>query len=245
MMNKFDLTGKVALITGASYGIGYAIAKGLAAAGAKIVFNDIKQEFVDRGLASYAADGIDAKGYVCDVTDEAAVNNLIATIEKEVGVVDILVNNAGIFRDGIMPFHKQTTEIWKRKIDINIYGVLYMTHAVLPHMYERRYGRIVNVASVAGIYGIRNMVDYSMTKGAILSFTYGLAREAAEYGVAVNAMSPGNIASTDNDGGAALSYMNRRGEPEECAKVIAFLASDDASWVNGVNFTADGCRKKI
>ena len=95
---NFSLEGKVALITGASYGIGYAIAKGLAAAGAKIVFNDIKQEFVDRGLASYAADGIDAKGYVCDVTDEAAVMDMVAKIEKEVGVVDILVNNAGIIK---------------------------------------------------------------------------------------------------------------------------------------------------
>ena len=240
-----DFTNKTALVTGAANGIGRATALLLAKGGADVAVTDINEA----GLASLKAE-IEALGrrcfaYRCDAASEDDCRDTAAKAIADLGHLDILVNNAGIFRDGIMPFHKQTTEIWKRKIDINIYGVLYMTHAVLPHMYERRYGRIVNVASVAGIYGIRSMVDYSMTKGAILSFTYGLAREAAEYGVAVNAMSPGNIASTDNDGGAALSYMNRRGEPEECAKVIAFLASDDASWVNGVNFTADGCRKKI
>ena len=118
MMNKFDLTGKVALITGASYGIGYAIAKGLAAAGAKIVFNDIKQEFVDRGLASYAADGIDAKGYVCDVTDEDAVMAMVATIEKEVGVVDILVNNAGIIKR--IPMHEMAASEFRQVIDVDL-----------------------------------------------------------------------------------------------------------------------------
>ena len=99
-MNMFDLTGKVALVTGASYGIGYAIASGLAQAGAKIVFNDIKQELVDKGVAAYAADGIEAKGYVCDVTDEDAVNAMVAKIEEEVGVIDILVNNAGMIKKG-------------------------------------------------------------------------------------------------------------------------------------------------
>jgi 3-oxoacyl-[acyl-carrier protein] reductase len=240
-----DFTDKTALVTGAANGIGRATALLLAKGGADVAITDINEA----GLASLKAE-IEALGrrcyaYRCDAASEDDCRDTAVRAIADLGHLDILINNAGIFRDGIMPFHEQTTEIWKRKIDINIYGVLYMTHAVLPHMYERRYGRIVNVASVAGIYGIRNMVDYSMTKGAILSFTYGLAREAAEYGVAVNAMSPGNIGSTDGDGGASLSYMNRRGEPEECAKVIAFLASDDASWVNGVNFTADGCRKKI
>ena len=118
MENRFCLKGKVALVTGASYGIGFAIAKGLAEAGATIVFNDLKQEFVDKGLASYKAEGIDAKGYVCDVTDEDAVNALVAKIEEEVGVIDILVNNAGIIKR--IPMHEMTVEDFKQVIDFSI-----------------------------------------------------------------------------------------------------------------------------
>ena len=128
----FNLEGKVALITGASYGIGYAIAKGLAAAGAKIVFNDIKQEFVDRGLASYAADGIDAKGYVCDVTDEDAVTAMVAKIEEEVGVIDILVNNAGIIKR--IPMHEMAAAEFRQVIDVDLNAPFIVSKAVLPSM---------------------------------------------------------------------------------------------------------------
>ena len=120
-----------------------------------------------------------------------------------------------------------------------------MTSAVLPGMYSRGYGKIVNVGSVAATYGIINMVDYSMTKGAVVSFTAGLAREAIQHGVYVNCVSPGNIASTDVNNQPALAYIGRSGSPEECANVILFLASDDASYVSGVNYIVDGCRKKI
>ncbi len=145
--NMFDLTGKVALVTGASYGIGYAIAKGFAGAGAKIVFNDINQELVDKGVAAYKADGIDATGYVCDVTDEAAVNELVAKIEKEVGVIDILVNNAGITRDGLMV--RMDEEIYDMVIRINQKSVFNMTKLCGAVMMRQKSGRIVNLASVA------------------------------------------------------------------------------------------------
>ena len=115
LTDKFSLDGKVALITGASYGIGFAMAKGMAAAGATIVFNDIKQELVDKGIASYKEEGIDAHGYVCDVTNEAAVNEMVARIESEVGVIDILVNNAGIIKR--IPMCDMTAEQFRQVID--------------------------------------------------------------------------------------------------------------------------------
>jgi len=118
MTNPFSLEGKIALVTGASYGIGFAIASGFAEAGAKIVFNDINQDLVDKGIAAYKEKGIDAKGYVCDVTDEDAVNNLVATIEKEVGVIDILVNNAGIIKR--IPMHEMTAAEFRQVIDVDL-----------------------------------------------------------------------------------------------------------------------------
>ena len=134
----FNLEGKVALITGASYGIGYAIAKGLHAAGATIVFNDIKQEFVDKGLASYEVDGIKAHGYVCDVTDEDAVNEMVAKIEKEVGVIDILVNNAGIIKR--IPMIEMKASEFRQVIDVDLNAPFIVSKAVLPSMIKQRSG---------------------------------------------------------------------------------------------------------
>ena len=131
-MSQFDLTGKIALITGASYGIGFAIAKGYAKAGATIVFNDIKQELVDKGLAAYEAEGIKAHGYVCDVTDENAVNELVAKIEKEVGVIDILVNNAGIIKR--IPMCDMTAQEFRQVIDVDLNAPFIVSKAVIPSM---------------------------------------------------------------------------------------------------------------
>ena len=138
-MSMFDLTGKVALVTGASYGIGFAIASGFAAAGAKIVFNDIKQELVDKGLAAYAEAGIEAKGYVCDVTDEDAVNNLVKTIEEEVGVIDILVNNAGIIKR--IPMHEMTAAEFRQVVDVDLNAPFIVSKAVIPSMIKRATAR--------------------------------------------------------------------------------------------------------
>ena len=136
ILNKFSLEGKTALITGASYGIGYAIASAYAAAGAKIVFCDIKQEFVDKGLASYEKDGIDAKGYVCDVTNEAMVTEMVAKIEKEVGVIDILVNNAGIIKR--IPMCDMTAEEFRQVIDVDLNAPFIVSKAVIPSMIKKR-----------------------------------------------------------------------------------------------------------
>ena len=237
-----NFVNKTAVITGSAKGIGKAVTLKMAELGARLALIDIDRNALDE-LRDMLGD--DHKYYICDISNESDVNLTVSHILDELGKVDILINNAGIFRDGVMPFDKQTSEIWRRKVDINIYGTLYMTHSLIGHMYDQGSGRIVNVGSVAATYGIVNMVDYSMTKGAIVSFTAGLAREAIQHGVYINCVSPGNIASTNVANQPLLSYIGRSGTPEECANVILFLPSDDASYVSGVNYIVDGCRKKI
>ena len=159
------------------------------------------------------------------------------------GGIDILVNNAGIFRAHYQPFKDQISAYWKQKIEINILGTMYCTHAVMPGMMERRYGRIINVSSVAGVYGLRNMVDYSMTKGAVIAFTKALAKELGPSNITVNAVAPGNISTYSEL--PELSFLGRSGTAEECANVITFLASDEASFVSGQNYQVDGCRRTM
>ena len=137
---NFSLEGKIALVTGASYGIGFAIASAYAEAGATICFNDINQELVDKGLAAYEEKGIKAHGYVCDVTNEEQVNAMVATIEKEVGTIDILVNNAGIIKR--IPMHEMTAAQFRQVIDIDLNGPFIVSKAVLPSMMEKRAGKI-------------------------------------------------------------------------------------------------------
>ena len=136
----FDLTGKVALVTGASYGIGFAIAKGLAKAGAKIVFNDINEDFLKKGLENYKAEGIDAKGYICDVTDEDAVNAMVKDIEETVGVIDILVNNAGIIKR--IPMHEMSAAEFRQVIDVDLNAPFICAKAVIPSMIKKGGGKI-------------------------------------------------------------------------------------------------------
>ena len=145
-MSSFSLEGKIALITGASYGIGMAIAKGMAAAGATIVFNDIKQELVDKGLAAYKEAGIDAHGYVCDVTNEEAVNATVEKITKEVGPIDILVNNAGIIKR--IPMCEMTAAEFRQVIDVDLNAPFIVSKAVIPSMIERGHGKIINICSM-------------------------------------------------------------------------------------------------
>ena len=151
MNNKFSLEGKIALVTGASYGIGFAIAQALAEAGAKIVFNDIKQEFVDKGLAAYAEAGIDAKGYVCDVTDEDAVNAMVADIEATVGVIDILVNNAGIIKR--IPMCEMSAAEFRQVIDVDLNAPFICAKAVIPSMIKKGHGKIINICSMMSELG--------------------------------------------------------------------------------------------
>ena len=238
-----EFKNKIACITGASVGIGRATAILFAQRGADLILIDIngeKLDLVKRELEEY---DVSVKTYVCDVSDEAAV--YAALSDKK---VDILVNNAALWRDR-SSFCDVDTALWRKYLDINVMGVVYCTKAVINGMVGRGYGRIINVASVAGVYGNANMVHYSATKGALIAMTRALAKEVTDKGVLVNAVSPGSVSSsTDNDidstSPSTLSFMGRTGSGRENAELILFLASDKASYISGQNIQIDGCRKK-
>ena len=245
-MKDFSLEGKVALVTGASYGIGFAIAEGMAKAGATIVFNDIRQELVDKGLAAYKEAGVEAHGYVCDVTDEDAVQAMVKQIAQEVGVVDILVNNAGITRDGLLMMMKP--EDFDAVIAANLRGAFLCMKAVARQMVKQRYGRIVNLSSVVGLRGNAGQVNYAASKAGVIGMTKSLAKELAGRNITVNAVAPGFI---DTDMTAALAEtaknaalgsipMGRMGTPENVAKAVAFLAGEDAGYITGQVLAVDG-----
>lgn len=239
-----DFKGKLAIVTGGAMRIGFATAEILAQHHCDVVLVDCNREMMHRAQEQLSSYGGKVYAYVCDVRDEQAVNEVVEDVLAKSRRIDILVNNAGIFRNDQMPFAESKSEFWKKKIDINIMGTLYFTRAVVNHMMENHYGRIINIGSVAAVYGITNMVDYSMTKGAIVSFSTALAKECAPYNVLVNTVSPGNI-DDDINRNPGLSFLNRSGTPKECAQIIAFLASDEASYISGQNYVIDGCRKKM
>ena len=168
-MNAFSLKGKVAWITGASYGIGFAIAEAYAAAGATIVFNDINRELVDKGQKAYAEKKIDAKGYVCDVTDEDAVQMLVRQIEKEVGVIDILVNNAGIIRR--IPMTEMSAEEFRKVIDVDLNAPFICAKAVIPAMIKKGHGKIINICSMMSELGRETVSAYAAAKGGLKMLT--------------------------------------------------------------------------
>ena len=242
------LKNKTALITGASVGIGRAVALKFAAEGAKLILFDVNYEKlteVKKELEEYQTEVLI---YECDVSDEQLVYRLIEDATGKIGNIDILINNAALWR-GWEYFVDVPTETWKKFIDINVMGVVYTTKAILPQMLENKYGRIINIASVAGVYGNAKMVHYSATKGAIISMTKALAKEVTDKGVLVNSVSPGSVSPSENPDvdsftSTDLSFMGRTGTQAENANLICFLASDEASYISGQNIQIDGCRKK-
>jgi len=243
-----DFTNKVALVTGAAVGIGRATAILLAQNGAKLVLVDINGEKLEALKAELAEYGDKMLTFVCDVSDEQAVNKVAEESLKAFGKIDILVNNAALWRSK-SSFLNTPTEEWKKYIDINVMGTVYFTKAVLPSMLEHSWGRVINVASVAGVYGNANMAHYSATKGAVIAFTKALAKEVTDKGVLVNSVSPGSVSPSDNydidhTQESTLSFMGRTGSDRENANLICFLASDAASYISGQNIQIDGCRKK-
>lgn len=252
---NFSLEGKVALVTGAAYGIGFAMAKGLAEAGASIAFNCRSKEHMDQALADYEKAGIKAKGYICDVTVEEDVQKMVADIEATMGTIDILVNNAGICV--LEDFDAPDYAVRDRHIDINIKGVWNVTHAVLPHMIEKKDGRIVVMSSVTG-YMVADPGEaaYAMTKAALIGFTRAMAREVADHNIRVNAICPGYVRTPLVEGMAKQSDpenperaiqaiadavpLKRLAHPEEVGELAAFLASDESSYITGTQIVIDG-----
>ncbi|NLT04617.1 MAG: gluconate 5-dehydrogenase, partial [Bacteroidales bacterium] len=248
-MVNFSLTGKVALVTGASYGIGMAIAKAYAEAGATIVFNDIKAELVESGLAEYKKSGIDAHGYVCDVTNEEQVNAMVARINKEVGVIDILVNNAGIIKR--IPAVDMTAAEFRQVIDIDLNGPFIVSKAVAPGMIAKKAGKIINICSMMSELGRETVAAYASAKGGLKMLTKNLASEWGEFNIQVNGLGPGYIATPQtaplrttghpfNEFIIAKTPAARWGTPEDLMGPAVFLASEASNFVNGHILYVDG-----
>ncbi|WP_263390666.1 gluconate 5-dehydrogenase [Bifidobacterium vespertilionis] len=253
-MNKFSLEGKVALVTGASYGIGFAIASAFAAAGAKIAFNDRTQEAVDRGLASYKEAGIEAHGYVADVTDEDAVAQLVKDIERDLGTIDILVNNAGIIKR--IPMLEMSAKDFRQVIDVDLNGPFIVSKAVLPGMIKKGHGKIINICSMMSELGRETVSAYAAAKGGLKMLTRNICSEYGEANIQCNAIGPGYIATPQTaplrerqpDGSrhpfdafiVAKTPAARWGTPEDLQGPAVFLASDASDFVNGLVLYVDG-----
>ena len=253
-MNMFSLEGKIALVTGGSYGIGFAIACGMAEAGATIVFNDINEDLVNRGLAAYTEKGIKAHGYVCDVTDEAAVQNMVATIEKEVGVIDILVNNAGIIKR--IPMCEMSAEDFRKVIDVDLNAPFIVSKACIPSMIKKGHGKIINICSMMSELGRETVSAYAAAKGGLKMLTRNICSEYGEHNIQCNGIGPGYIETPQTaplrerqaDGSrhpfdsfiVAKTPAGRWGKPEELVGPAVFLASDASNFVNGHILYVDG-----
>lgn len=253
-INSFSLYGKIAWITGGSYGIGFAIAKAYAQCGATIVFNDINPELVNKGLASYEAEGIKAFGYVCDVTDENAVNAFVAKIESEVGNIDILVNNAGIIKR--IPMCDMSAEDFRKVIDVDLNAPFICSKAVIPSMIKKGHGKIINICSMMSELGRETVSAYAAAKGGLKMLTRNICSEYGEHNIQCNGIGPGYIATPQTaplrekqpDGSRhpfdrfiiAKTPAARWGTPEDLQGPAVFLASDASNFVNGHVLYVDG-----
>lgn len=246
---QFSLNGKVAFITGASYGIGFAIASAYANAGARIVFNDIKEELVEKGLNAYKENGIDAHGYVCDVTDEEQVNETVKRIESEVGVVDILVNNAGIIKR--IPSLEMKASEFRQVIDVDLNAPFIVSKAVAPSMIKKGHGKIINICSMMSELGRETVAAYAAAKGGLKMLTKNFASEWGGFNIQCNGIGPGYIATPQtaplrkeghpfNNFIIAKTPAARWGTPEDLMGPAVFLASDASNFVNGHILYVDG-----
>ena len=246
-MVNFSLEGKVALVTGAAYGIGFAIAKALAEAGAKIAFNCRSQANMDKALEAYKAEGIEVRGYICDATDEEGVKAMVADIAEKLGPVDILVNNAGIIKR--IPMHEMAAEEFRQVIDIDLVAPYICAKAVLPGMMERRSGKIINVCSMMSELGRETVSAYAAAKGGLKMLTRNIASEYGQYNIQCNGIGPGYIATPQTaplrerqaDGSrhpfdsfiVSKTPAERWGTPEDLMLTEVFLPTSVNSLNNG------------
>ncbi len=254
-MNKqFSLEGKVALVTGAAYGIGFAIAEALAEAGAKIAFNCLKQEHLEHALAAYAERGIAAKGYLANVTDEAQIKELVGKIEAELGGIDILVNNAGIIKR--IPMTEMAADEFRDVVDVDLVAPFLVSKAVIPEMIRRGGGKIINICSMMSELGRETVSAYAAAKGGLKMLTRNIASEYGKYNIQCNGLGPGYIATPQTaplrerqaDGSphpfdrfiVAKTPAERWGTPEDLKGPAVFLASPASDFVNGQILYVDG-----
>ena len=253
-MKDFSLEGKVALVTGASYGIGFAIAEAFHKAGATIVFNDINQDLVNKGIEAYKKEGITAHGYVCDVTKADQVETMVKKIEEEVGVIDILVNNAGIIKR--IPMCDMTAEQWRQVIDVDLTGPFIVAKAVIPSMIKKGHGKIINICSMMSELGRETVSAYAAAKGGLKMLTKNICSEYGEFNIQCNGIGPGYIATPQTaplrekqpDGSrhpfdqliVSKTPAARWGEAEDLQGPAVFLASDASNFVNGHILYVDG-----
>lgn len=248
-LSLFDLTGKRALVTGATHGLGMSMAAGLANAGAQLIINDISQEKLDQAIEEYNKMGIDAKGYLFDVTDEAAVIANVAKIEVEVGPIDILINNAGIIKR--IPVIDMEVADWEQVLKIDLTGPFIMAKHIGRHMIERRAGKIINMCSMMSEVGRNTVSAYAAAKGGLKMLTKNLATEWAPFNIQVNGIGPGYFATSQtapirvdghpfNDFIISRTPAARWGETDDLQGAAIFLSSKASDFVNGHILYVDG-----
>jgi len=240
------LKDKVSIITGAAGGIGLATAQKFAAEGAKVVVCDVNQAAIDAAVSGIKADGGEAMGYLVDVTNKAQIAAMVEGVKKQYGRIDVLVNNAGIVMDAQL--YKMTDDQFDKVIDINLRGVYNCTKAVVDTMIAQNYGVILNASSVVGVYGNFGQTNYAATKFGVIGFVKTWAKELGKKGIRANAVCPGFVATAiikDMPENVIKAMedkipMKRMAKPEEIANLYAFLASDEASYINGAAIEITG-----